>query len=278
MDHHQTDTPIQSPEEATVRSDRPTFAALMRTVVPDLSDTQVDQLMTYRDLLHARNQVVNLTAVRDFEGIERRLILESLRLYDRVRELAGSNDPRIMDLGSGGGIPGIVLAISMPNATFALIDATGKKVRFLQDCIDELGLVNTQAVHGRAEELAHELEWRGAFDVVTARAVTSLSALLELGLPFVKVKGWLVLPKGPDIEEELAVATKAARKLGGGIVEASFLPLAGSLVDTRLVLARKDIPTPGHFPRRAGLPARAPLGSEQDRPDKHVRRGKPKQS
>ena len=275
----QDETPDSNKSAATSeRSDRPTFAVLMRGVIPELSDRQVDQLMTYRDLLHARNQVVNLTAVRDFEWIERRLILESLRLHERVAELANSAEPRIMDLGSGGGIPGIVLAIAMPEAMFALLDATGKKVKFLQDCIDELGLTHVTAVHGRAEELAHELEWRGAFDVVTARAVTSLSALLELGLPFVKVKGWLVLPKGPDIDEELEVATRAARKLSGSIVEASFLPLVGSLVDTRLVLARKDCPTPGHFPRRAGLPARAPLGSEQDRPDKHVRRGKSKRT
>lgn len=250
----------------------------MRHVVPELTDRQIDQLMTYRDMLHARNQVVNLTAVRDFEGIERRLILESLRLYSEVRKLAGGNDPRIMDLGSGGGIPGIVLAISMPEATFALLDATGKKVKFLQDCIDELGLEQSTAVHGRAEELAHELEWRAAFDVVTARAVTSLSALLELGLPFVKTTGWLVLPKGPDIDDELTMAKKAASKLGGSIIEASFLPQVGSLVDTRLVLVRKESPTPGHFPRRAGLPARAPLGSMQDRPDKRVRRGKTKRS
>jgi 16S rRNA (guanine527-N7)-methyltransferase len=278
MDQQNDTQQIHTSAATSERSDRPTFAVLMRTVVPELTDHQIDQLMTYRDLLHARNQVVNLTAVRDFEGIERRLILESLRLHERVKDLAGPNDPRIMDLGSGGGIPGIVLAIAMPEATFALVDATGKKVKFLQDCIDELGLAHARAVHGRAEELAHELEWRGAFDVVTARAVTSLSALMELGLPFVKVKGWLVLPKGPDITDELTVATKAAGKLGGSIVEASFLPLVGSLVDTRLVLARKDIPTPGHFPRRAGLPARAPLGSEQDRPDKHVRRGKSKRS
>ena len=269
------------PETATgtsERSDRPTFTHLMRHVVPELTDHQIEQLMTYRDMLHARNQVVNLTAVRDFAGIERRLILESLRLHSEVRKLAGNNDPRIMDLGSGGGIPGIVLAISMPEATFALLDATGKKVKFLQDCIDELGLAQTIAVHGRAEELAHELEWRAAFDVVTARAVTSLSALLELGLPFVKTTGWLVLPKGPDIDDELTMATKAASKLGGSIIEASFLPQVGSLVDTRLVLVRKESPTPGHFPRRAGLPARAPLGSTQDRPDKRVRRGKSKRS
>ncbi|HEV2072921.1 MAG TPA: 16S rRNA (guanine(527)-N(7))-methyltransferase RsmG [Thermomicrobiales bacterium] len=263
-----------SPEASAPRSDMPAFAALVRAVVPDLTDHQVSQLLTYRDMLHARNQMVNLTAVRDFEGIERRLILESLRLYGKVKELAGEKHGRVMDLGSGGGIPGMILAIALPEFTFSLLDATGKKVAFLRDCIDELGLTNTKAVHGRAEELAHAIEWRSAYDVVTARAVTSLSALLELGLPFVQIKGWLVLPKGADIEDEIKPAAKAAAKLGGTIVEASFLPLVGSLVDTRLVLVRKDSPTPGTFPRRAGLPARAPLGSEQERPDKRVRRGK----
>lgn len=248
----------------------------MRSVVPGLTDFQIDQLMTYRDMLHARNQVVNLTAVRDFDGIERRLILESLRLYDRIRDLAGERNGRVMDLGSGGGIPGVVLAVAFPEFTFALLDATGKKVAFLQNCIDDLGLTNTSAVHGRAEELAHHFEWRSAFDVVTARAVTSLSALFELGLPFVQMKGWLVLPKGADIDEEMGIARKAAGKLGGTIIEASFLPQVGSLVDTRLVLVRKDNSTPAGFPRGVGLPARAPLGSDQDRPDKRVRRGKSK--
>jgi 16S rRNA (guanine527-N7)-methyltransferase len=255
--------------------DQPTFAALMREVTPALDDEQIARLMRYRDLLHARNQVVNLTAVRDFDGIERRLILESLRLCERVASLAPAGS-RILDLGSGGGIPGVVLAVALPDRTFTLLDATGKKVSFLRECLDELGLENASAVHGRAEELAYEMEWRSAFDLVTARAVTSLAALLELGLPFLRVKGWLLLPKGADIEAEMQIARRAAGKLGGGIVEASFLPDVGSFVETRLVLVRKDLPTPAHFPRRAGIPARSPLGSVQDRPDKQVRRGKSK--
>jgi len=276
MEHPATDTIIDQ-ESASAPSDLGAFAGLMRSAVPDLSDDQVARLMRYRDLLHARNQVVNLTAVRDFDGIERRLILESLRLYPRITELAPPG-ARIMDLGSGGGIPGVILAIALPDRAFSLLDATGKKVAFLRDCIEDLHLENAVAIHGRAEELAHELEWRASFDVVTARAVTSLSALLELGLPFIRQKGWMILPKGADIEEELRIGRKAAGKLGGTITEASFLPQVGSLVDTRLVLVRKDMPTPGSFPRRAGLPARSPLGSDQDRPDKRVRRGRPKRS
>lgn len=260
-----TDTIARAPEA---------FADLVRPLVPDLDDRQLQQLMTYRDMLHERNQQVNLTAVRDFDGIERRLILESLRLRETMHTLASERNGRVMDLGSGGGIPGMILAITMPDTTFALLDATGKKVRFLNEVIQAIGLTNTTAVQGRAEELAHQIDWRSAWDVMTARAVTSLSALIELGLPFVSLKGWLVLPKGPDLDDELAIGRKAAGKLGGNIVEASFLPDAGSLVDTRLVLVRKDAPTPAGFPRRVGLPARSPLGSPQDRPDHKMRRGK----
>ncbi len=248
------------------------FIDLVRPLLPEFSDHQVNLVLRYRDLLHDRNQRVNLTAVRDFEGIERRLILESLRLVPVIQERAGNG--RIMDLGSGGGIPGIVLAIAFPDYEFTLIDATGKKVRFQQEVADELQLSNIRAVQGRAEELAHDIDWRNNFDVVSARAVTSLSALMELGLPFVSMKGWLVLPKGVEIEDELQIARKAAGRLGGTIVSHDILPDAGSDVDTRLVLVRKDQATPSQYPRRAGLPARSPLGSPQDKVEGRRKRGK----
>lgn len=247
------------------------FAELIRPLLPDFSDEQVDRVIQYRDLLHDRNQRVNLTAVRDFDGIERRLILESLRLVPVVRERAGTG--RIMDLGSGGGIPGIVLAIALPDCDFTLLDATGKKVKFLQDVVDGIGLPNVRAVQGRAEDLGHDINWRNTFDVVSARAVTSLSALMELGLPFVSMKGWLVLPKGMEIEEELDIARKAAGKLGGTIVSHDALPDSGSDVDTRLILVRKDQATPSAYPRRVGLPARSPLGSPQHQAESRRKRG-----
>lgn len=247
------------------------FAELVRPLIPDFSDHQIDLVLQYRDLLHDRNQRVNLTAVRDFEGIERRLILESLRLVSIIRERAGEG--RIMDLGSGGGIPGIVLAVALPDCEFTLLDATGKKVKFQQEVVDSLQLPNVRTVQGRAEELGHDINWRNSFDVVSARAVTSLSALMELGLPFVAMKGWLVLPKGVEIEDELGIARKAAGKLGGTIVSNEILPDSGSEVDTRLVLVRKDSATPSTYPRRVGLPARSPLGSPQDTPDPRRKRG-----
>lgn len=247
------------------------FTELVRPLLPSFSDHQVELVLRYRDMLHDRNQRVNLTAVRDFEGIERRLILESLRLVSIVQERAGSG--KVMDLGSGGGIPGIILAIALPDCEVTLLDATGKKVKFQQDVVDDLQLTNVRAAQGRAEELAHDINWRNSFDVVTARAVTSLSALMELGLPFVSMKGWLVLPKGVDIEDELGIARKAAGKLGGTIVSSDVLPDSGSDVDTRLVLVRKDQATPSNYPRRVGLPARSPLGSPQDKVDLRRKRG-----
>lgn len=247
------------------------FAELVRPLIPMFSDHQIALVLQYRDILHDRNRRVNLTAVRDFDGIERRLILESLRLVPIVQDRAGEG--RIMDLGSGGGIPGIILAIALPECEFTLLDATGKKVKFQQEVIESLHLPNVKAVQGRAEELGHDINWRNSFDVVSARAVTSLSALMELGLPFVAMKGWLVLPKGVEIEEELGIARKAAGKLGGTIVSHDVLPDAGSDVDTRLILVRKDQATPATYPRRVGLPARSPLGSPQDKPESRRKRG-----
>lgn len=246
------------------------LAELVHPLLPDFTDHQVELLIRFRDLLYARNKQVNLTAVRDFDGIERRLILESLRLVPIVEERAGAG--RIMDLGSGGGIPGMVLAIAMPDCEFTLLDATGKKVRFQQDVVESLNVQNVRTMQGRAEELGHDINWRNSFDVVSARAVTSLSALMELGLPFVSMKGWLVLPKGAEIEEELGIARKAAGKLGGTIVSSDILPDSGSDVETRLVLVRKDQATPSAYPRRVGLPARSPLGSPRDQADSSRRK------
>lgn len=256
-----TDTIARSTDE---------FAEIVAPLELDLSGQQLEQLLRYRDLLHEKNKHVNLTAVRDHDGIERRLLLESLRLVPLVREKSGTGN--IMDLGSGGGIPGFILAIALPELQFTLLDATGKKVLFQQEVVDALGLKNVRAVQGRAEELGHDIDWRNAFDLVTARAVTSLSALMELGLPFVSSKGWMVLPKGTDIDEELDIAVRAAGKLGGTIVSREVLQDVGSDVETRLVLVRKDQATPASFPRRVGLPAKSPLGSPQDQAERKARK------
>lgn len=232
---------------------------LWRSCAPGLADGQVALLAEFRDLLHERNQQVNLTAVRDFPGIERRLILESLRLLPALATRAAAGD-RVLDIGTGGGLPGMVLAIARPDLRFTLMDATGKKVQFLTDAVEALALENVRPLHGRAEEIARNSGYRGQYRVAVARAVSSLPTLIELGLPFVALGGYLVLPKGIDLDEELRAAERAGALVGGRVVEASILPEAGSAVDTRLVVIEKVAPTPRTYPRRTGLPAHAPLG------------------
>lgn len=228
-----------------------------------LDESQVSQLAAYRDLLFTANQSMNLTAVRDLTGIEQRLILESLRLVAPLRSLldpAARGRRSVIDLGTGGGLPGVVLAIACPELSVYLLDATGKKVAFLDRVVDSLELANTTTIHARAEEVGHQPRYRSAFHIVTARAVSTLPALLELGLPLLRVGGHLVLPKGVAIDDELAAGQRAARILGGEIVSSDLLSDAGSTIDTRLVIARKSAPTPSIYPRRPGIPSKSPLG------------------
>ena len=247
-----------------------------------LSHVQIGQLKRYRDLLFERNQITNLTAVRDLPGIERRLILESLRLVAPLQALPRRDAPgqqSLIDVGTGGGLPGMVLAIACPEFNVFLLDATGKKVAFLDEVVRELGLANTTTIHGRAEEIGHQPRYRNGFDVVSARAVSSLPALLEMGLPLLRVGGHMLLPKGVEIDDELVAGHRAASILGGEILSSDLLPDGGSTIDTRLVIVRKQSATAGIYPRRSGIPSKTPLGmvasTISKSPPEHAGRGSP---
>ncbi|MDQ4099990.1 MAG: 16S rRNA (guanine(527)-N(7))-methyltransferase RsmG [Chloroflexota bacterium] len=234
------------------------------------TDETIRSLARYRDLLLAANQHVNLTAVRDAEGVERRLIVESLRLVPAVdRWVPTVPTASLIDIGTGAGIPGLVLAIARPSLAVTLLDATGKKVAFLRDTIAALGLANVTAVHGRAETVAHEIPHRAAYDLATARGVASLPALCELCLPFLRPGGVALLVKGTEIDAELVGARAAAALLGGEVLEAPILPQWGTETATRLAVIRKSGPTPRIYPRRSGVPVKSPLGgSTQQREER----------
>ena len=223
-----------------------------------LTERQLAAFQTYRDELLAWNATrANLTAITDPDEVESRLFLESLWCAVALPSTSGF---RLIDVGSGGGFPGLPLAIAFPEMDVTLVEATGKKVDFLEHVIACLELPNARAIHGRAEDIAHDSKHREVYDIVTARALASLPALVELCLPFLKVGGVLIAPKSADVEQEVDAASNALAVLGGE-TKGILLPDPDSPVPTnhRLVVIRKVAPTPDAYPRRAGVPSRRPL-------------------
>lgn len=227
----------------------------------DLEPAIREQLVRYRDELLFWNMRFNLTALETAEAVDRRLIDDALRLLPALdRRVGERKQGRLIDIGTGAGFPGMVLKIVRPELDVTLLDATRKKISFLEHVIKELKLTGVTALHGRAEEVGQSFVYRARFDIATARAVTSIPALLELAMPLLKVGGVALFPKGAEIENELAEARAAAIELGSGPIVDELLAQLGEEHVTRLVFAVKIRETPKRYPRRSGIPAKEPLG------------------
>ena len=211
---------------------------------------QEDQLERYRDELLSWNQRVNLTAIRTPAGVDELHFLDSLACL-----LAGfAQGDSVLDVGAGGGFPGLPLKIARPDLSLTLLESTGKKARFLEHVVAALGLAEVRIVNDRAETFAG----RDAFDVVVARALGPLPVLLELTLPFTRAGGRvLAMKKGAGLTLEIASARRALELLGGEL----DAPVSYELGDEerQIVVVRKARPTPAVFPRRPGMPAKNPL-------------------
>ncbi|MDI3339873.1 MAG: 16S rRNA (guanine(527)-N(7))-methyltransferase RsmG [Sphaerobacter sp.] len=239
----------------------PTLTRLAEALGVPLDDAALDRFARYRDLLLDWNQRVNLTRVTDPTEVELRLFADSLLLVPYLRRFREANPAtplRLVDVGSGGGFPGIPLKIALPDLDVTLVDATAKKVAFLDAAIAALGLADARAVHGRAEELGHLPDYRGRFDVVTARAVARLPTLLEYCLPLLRPGGLGLFPKGRDATAEAAEARTALATLHARLVAVDPAPLE-ELAGTAIVVVEQTMPVPASYPRRAGLPAKRPL-------------------
>ncbi len=224
-----------------------------------LSDEAIDRLARYRDLLIEWNGRFNLTSVTDPGEIETRLFLDSIAMLRLIRRSAGDGDTvRLVDVGAGAGFPGLPLKIVDPSITLVLIEATAKKVGFVQEVIRDLQLSDASAFHGRAEDLAHDQRFRAKFDVVTARAVARLPALIEICMPFAHVRGRGLFPKGVEIDEEIRDAARAARLVHCKILGTETVPL-DEMAGTTFVVVEQIAKAPAQYPRRAGIPAKDPL-------------------
>ncbi len=222
-----------------------------------LQDDQILQFERYLGMLVDWSERTNLVGDVNAEVVQRRHFLESVALGAvlREREILRPGTT-VLDVGAGAGFPGAVLKIVWPSIQLTLIEATAKKTAFLTALVDALGFDATPVLTGRAESLAHDVALRGRFDLVVARAVAPLPALLELTLPFARIGGRVVTPKGSRVAQEVAASANALRVLGARVVVVPF-DVPGPA--QQLVAAIKERATPAEYPRRDGLPAKSPL-------------------
>lgn len=219
-----------------------------------LTENQIEKFIIFYEMLVEKNKVMNLTAITDFDEVFEKHFADSLSLayaFDLKQEMS------MIDLGTGAGFPGIPLKIVFPQIRMTLADSLNKRILFLNEVIEKIGLKDAETVHGRAEDLARKKKFRESFDLCVSRAVANLSTLTEYCLPFVKENGNFVSYKGADCDEEVEAAKSSVHLLGGRIKKVKKFELGESR--RAFVIIEKKKSTPKKYPRKAGTPVKDPL-------------------
>jgi 16S rRNA (guanine527-N7)-methyltransferase len=228
----------------------------------NLSDKQLQQFDDYYNLLIKWNEVMNLTAITEFNDVCKLHFVDSIsssKYFDFSRD-----NLSLIDIGTGAGFPGIPLKIVFPDLNVTLLDSLNKRLKFLNEVIDTLGLNETgsiETLHGRAEDycIAKDGSLRESFDVVVSRAVANMSTLSEYCLPYVKVGGSFIAYKSEKAQDELKNAKGAIHLLGGKLLSTEEFLLPDSDVSRTICIVEKKDNTSKKYPRKAGVPSKQPL-------------------
>lgn len=217
---------------------------------------QLSKLYFFYELLIEKNKVMNLTGITEYEEVIDKHFVDSVSI---IKAIDLNKKIRVIDLGTGAGFPGIPLKIMFPNIEIVLVDSLNKRIKFLEEVVEQLQLTDISCIHSRAEDLAQNKEYREQFDLCVSRAVANLSTLCEYCIPFVKVGGNFVSYKSGVIQEELEQAKYAISTLGGELSEVINFTLPETDIERSFIKIKKNKNTQKKYPRKAGLPGKEPL-------------------
>ena len=211
----------------------------------------------FKNLLIEKNKVMNLTTITEDKEIAIKHFLDSLTLL--LLDSYPSGKDKIIDVGTGGGFPGIPLKIMEPDLDITLLDSLKKRVDFLKETGDTLGFHHYCPLHGRAEDMGRDNNYRERYDYGVSRAVAPLPTLLEYTLPFIKVGGSFLCQKGPGIFDELEDSKRALKVLGGEVSEIKEIALPFAQRRHQILVVKKSFSTPEKYPRQPGKPSKKPI-------------------
>ncbi len=221
----------------------------------EIGEEQVFQFMKYKDLLLEWNEKINLTAITDEKEILLKHFVDSLSVLPFI----DIKNKSVIDVGTGGGFPGLPIKIACPFAKVTLLDSLNKRINFLKEVVSQLGLDDVYCVHLRAEDGGQDFNYREKFDFCVSRAVANLAVLAEYCLPFIKVGGTFVSLKGPDAKAEVIQAGKAIDVLGGEIDVVEKVQIPFTDINHTLIMIKKVRQTPSKYPRKSGKISKSPI-------------------
>lgn len=250
--------------------DRSEFQKILKEINVELTDNQCDQFDKYYEILVEWNKVMNLTGITQYDEVLVKHFVDSLAVFKAVCELSGTdNDIKnkinyfknvsVIDVGTGAGFPGVPIKIAFPETDVCLLDSLNKRVNFLNEVINQLGIKKVDAIHSRAEDEARNPLYREKYRIGVSRAVANLATLSEYVLPFVEPGGYFIAYKSGEIDEELEASKKAIGVLGGEIKHVYKFSLPGTDFGRSFVFIKKNRITPKKYPRKSGLPSKEPI-------------------